>query len=58
MKLRDLITSVVLRLQNEEGQTMAEYGILVAVIALVAIAGATIFGNGLSSFFGGLAGNL
>jgi pilus assembly protein Flp/PilA len=58
MKLRDLITSVVLRLQNDEGQTMAEYGILVAVIALVAIVGATIFGTGLQSFFGGLAGNL
>ncbi|HEY6960617.1 MAG TPA: Flp family type IVb pilin [Gaiellaceae bacterium] len=54
----DLIASVALRVRREEGQTMAEYGILVAVIALIAIGGATLFGGGLNSFFGSLAGNL
>ncbi|HEY6963562.1 MAG TPA: Flp family type IVb pilin [Gaiellaceae bacterium] len=58
-KLQNLIASVVIRLHaEEEGQTMAEYGILVAVIALIAIGGATIFGGGLKTFFTNLSGNL
>lgn len=58
MKLYDWFTSVVVRLQSEEGQTMAEYGILVAVIALIAIAGALLFGQGLDTFFSGLVKDL
>ena len=58
MKLRDWIIQAFVRLQTEDGQTMAEYGILVAVIALIAILGATLFGNGLSSFFAGLVSKL
>jgi len=57
-KLQNLITSVMFRLQKDEGQTMAEYGILVAVIALIAIAGATIFGGALNDFFGNLKDSL
>ena len=37
-QLQNLVASIVIRLRNEEGQTMAEYWILVAVIALVVIA--------------------
>ncbi len=58
MKLYDWITRVVVRLHSEEGQTMAEYGILVAVIALIAIVGATVFGNSLSTFFSNLVKDL
>jgi len=53
--LRHLLVRI--QLEREEGQTMAEYGILIAVIALIAITGATFFGNGLSTFFSDLAGN-
>lgn len=56
--LRNLVASIVTRLYDEEGQTMAEYGILVAVIALIAIAGATLFGGALNDFFGGLGDKL
>lgn len=58
MKLYDWFTRAVVRLQSEEGQTMAEYGILVAVIALIAIVGATVFGGHLSTFFSGLVNDL
>jgi pilus assembly protein Flp/PilA len=57
-KLQNLITSVLLSTRNEEGQTMAEYGILVAVIALIAIAGALAFGGALNTFFSGLGSKL
>jgi Flp pilus assembly pilin Flp len=38
-------------LTREEGPTMAEYGLMVAVVALVAVVGAIALGNDLSSFF-------
>jgi len=44
--------------QKEEGQTMAEYGIILAVVALVAIAGFVVLGNGLDGFINGVAGKL
>jgi len=60
MTLRDKfeLALVQSQLKREEGQTMAEYGILVAVIALIAIGGATIFGGQLKDFFTNLGGNL
>ena len=56
--LQNLVASIVIRLQREEGQTMAEYGMLVALIAVAAIAGVTFFGGQLQSFFNGLSGQL
>ena len=44
--------------RDDRGVTMVEYGILVAVIALVVIVGATVFGNALSTFFNGLGAKL
>jgi Flp pilus assembly pilin Flp len=38
-------------LVREEGPTMAEYGLMVAVVALVAVVGAASLGTDLSSFF-------
>jgi Flp pilus assembly pilin Flp len=35
----------------EEGQTMPEYAILVAVIVIVVLAAATLLGNSISSLF-------
>jgi Flp pilus assembly pilin Flp len=39
------------QLRREAGQTMAEYGILIAVIALVVIVAAIFLGNSLTSLF-------
>ena len=58
MTFTDMVAYFRARFGVEEGQTMAEYGILVAVIALIAIVGATAFGNSLSSFFNSLGGKL
>jgi Flp pilus assembly pilin Flp len=58
--LRDKFELAVVQhqLAREEGQTMAEYGILIAVIALAAAIGAAAFGGDLSNFFTDLKDNL
>ena len=58
MKIRDLIESIRMQLVREDGQTMAEYGMLVALIAVAAIIGVTAFGGALQGFFTGLPGQL
>ena len=57
-QLQILVATIVTRLQREEGQTMAEYGMLVALIAVAAILGVTAFGASLKTFFTGLPGQL
>ena len=48
-------TILMVRLQREEGQTMAEYGMLVAVIALVVVAAAVVLGSSISGLFSSAA---
>jgi pilus assembly protein Flp/PilA len=42
---------MLMRLRREEGQTMAEYGILIAVIAIVVVLAAVFLGSSISSLF-------
>jgi pilus assembly protein Flp/PilA len=58
MKLRDWFELVRIQLKREEGQTMAEYGLLVAFIALVALIGATLLGTSLKGFFTSIANQI
>jgi pilus assembly protein Flp/PilA len=44
--------------KDEEGATMVEYGLLVAFIALVALAGVKLLGNSLNALFGAVAGSI
>jgi Flp pilus assembly pilin Flp len=46
------------RLRREEGQTMAEYGILIAVIAIVVIVAAIFLGSSISSLFNNTGSHL
>jgi pilus assembly protein Flp/PilA len=55
MKLRDWYELVRIQLKREEGQTMAEYGLLIAFIAVVALVGITLLGTSLKTFFTSLA---
>lgn len=55
MKLRDWFELVRIQLQREEGQTMAEYGLLIAFIAIIALVGVTALGGGLNGFFNTLS---
>ncbi len=45
-------------LRNEKGQGMAEYGLILALVAVAAIAAFTALGGGLSGFIGQVSGNL
>ena len=45
-------------IRDEEGATMVEYGLLVALIAMVAFAGVTTLGTGLSTLYTNVAGSV
>jgi pilus assembly protein Flp/PilA len=45
------IKSFVTRVRLDRGQTMAEYGILIAVIAIIVVVAAVVLGTNLSSLF-------
>jgi Flp pilus assembly pilin Flp len=50
--LIDFVTGLVVRVRhNEAGQTMAEYGILIGVIALVVVVIAATLGSSISALF-------
>jgi pilus assembly protein Flp/PilA len=52
------ITKAVRRfVREEEGAALAEYGILIAFIAIVAIVAVTFFGSKISAKFSSLAGS-
>lgn len=46
-----LADSLLTRLRVETGQTMAEYGILIAVVALIVVVAAATLGSSISHLF-------
>lgn len=44
-------------IRREEGQDLAEYALLISLIALVAIAGVTLLGNRIAAVFNQIAGS-
>jgi pilus assembly protein Flp/PilA len=53
-----MITTLKTMIRDEEGATMVEYGLLVALIALIAIAGVTTLGKNLNTLFGNAASSI
>jgi pilus assembly protein Flp/PilA len=47
-----------LRTRGEEGQTLVEYGLILVLVALVAIAGLTLLGEDISNFLKSVGGKL
>jgi Flp pilus assembly pilin Flp len=47
----DFFSMMAVRLRHQEGQTMAEYGMLIAVIALVVVVVAITLGSSISALF-------
>jgi pilus assembly protein Flp/PilA len=45
-------------IKDEEGATMVEYGLLVALIAMVALGGITLLGGNLQSLYTTVAGSI
>ena len=53
-----LLEMVKVMLRNEKGQGMVEYGLILALIAIVVIAAMTTMGTNLQAMFTTLAGKL
>jgi pilus assembly protein Flp/PilA len=53
-----MITNLIAMIRDEEAATMVEYGLLVALIALVAIVGVTLLGTNLNTLFGNVANSI
>lgn len=51
-------TQLLLRLRGDGGQTLAEYALLVAAIAIVVLAGAILFGVNVTSLFSNTAAHV
>jgi pilus assembly protein Flp/PilA len=51
MELRDWLELARIQLRREEGQTMTEYGILLALIAMVVIVAVLLFGPKIAALF-------
>jgi pilus assembly protein Flp/PilA len=49
--LYDVISMLLVRFRSEKGQTMAEYGILIAVIALIVVVAAVVLGSSITGIF-------
>ena len=54
----DFVTRLYLRLRESRGQTMGEYALIVAAVAVVAFAGYKILGNNINSLTNTLAGDI
>jgi len=53
-----MVNSLTSMIRDEDGATMVEYGLLVALIALVALGAVTTLGKNLSGLFSSVAGTL
>jgi pilus assembly protein Flp/PilA len=53
--LYDVVSMMLVRFRSEKGQTMAEYGILIAVIAIVVVVAASLLGTNLTALFNSTA---
>jgi Flp pilus assembly pilin Flp len=49
--MTDLLRYLHIRLIDQRGQTMAEYGILIGVIAIVVVAAAVLLGGSITDLF-------
>jgi len=52
------LQSILRFLNEEDGQDVVEYGLLIATIAIVVLIGVGIFGNNINSWFQHLAGRI
>ncbi|KPK47801.1 MAG: hypothetical protein AMJ77_01950 [Dehalococcoidia bacterium SM23_28_2] len=57
-KIGDFVLGLVARIRSEEGQALAEYGLILALIAVVAIAALTALGIALSGQLDAITGAL
>lgn len=57
-KMTEALMALVARFDREDGQALAEYGLLLALIAVVCIAALTALGLGISGALGSITAEL
>ena len=57
-KINEALVAFVARFDREDGQALAEYGLLLALIAVVCIAALTALGLAVSGTLGDITGSL
>ena len=58
MEIRDWLDLARIQLRREEGQTMTEYGVLLALIAVIVIASLLVLGPKIAGVFTNVSGKL
>ena len=56
--INETIVRFVFRFRREDGQALAEYGLLLALIVVVCVLAVTALGLAISGIFGGIVGAL
>ncbi len=51
-KINEMLLSLMGRFEREEGQGLTEYGLIIALVAVVAIAGLTLLGVAVTGLLG------
>ena len=54
----EAITKAYVRLRENKGQTMAEYGLIVALVAVVTVAAWTLLGTNVTATINSVAGKI
>jgi pilus assembly protein Flp/PilA len=57
-KINEVLAGFVARFEREDGQALAEYGLLLALIAVVCILALTALGLAISGTLGSITGSL
>ena len=57
-KINEALLRFVARFEREEGQALAEYGLILALIAVIAIATLTALGLAISGTLGSITGSM
>ena len=52
------LTKTYLRIRENKGQTMAEYGLIVALVAVVSVAAWTLLGGNINATINSIAGSV
>lgn len=56
--MRDFIAEIAARRDSEDGQAMVEYGLILALVSVVAIVALKLIGTDVTAVFNSIAGSL
>ena len=57
-KINEALRNLIARVQDETGQALAEYGLIIALVAVAAIAALVVLAGGISDVLNSVSGQL